>query len=188
MCYVACRRLCYHRPPAVYLTDAFHAEGFVYLDDEHTFNYAKQDKFRLRFIKVIGDPHEQTIKSQLREGSKQYAPDNLVERIVLKGVPREPTKVTITDHRGEVRIAQCCGDYHPLQDAHGTCCWRASSHAPPCSCTDGLLCLRMMVWQVTEGTWLYDDATKTAVLRKPAVRIAYDWSIHVQYGDRPVLA
>ena len=109
------------------------AEGKLYLDDGATLDYAKKSLFRLRsfsFAPGADGRSSYVMRSTLIGGSKLYAPDNAIERIVVMGLGRAPVAVLDTESKRALEF-----EY---------------------------------------------DATKDAVtIRKPGVKVAYDWAVEL---------
>jgi alpha 1,3-glucosidase len=74
------------------------ALGQIYLDDGNSFDFASRGAFRLRQLTYSADSAIlHTLKSTLLSGSKSFAIDNEIERIVIAGIGAEPKKVVGSD-------------------------------------------------------------------------------------------
>ena len=70
----------------------------IYLDDGNSFDFASRGAFRLRQLTYSADSAIlHTLKSTLLSGSKSFAIDNEIERIVIAGIGAEPKKVVGSD-------------------------------------------------------------------------------------------
>lgn len=71
------------------------AEGELYLDDESSFSY-KSGNYRRRRFSFDGSK----LSCTRIDGGKAFAPDNSVERIVVMGLGKVPTKIVNSDGVG----------------------------------------------------------------------------------------
>jgi len=75
-----------------------HAQGQIYLDDGNSYDFATRGSFRLRQLSYAAESAQvHTLKSTLAAGSKIFAINNEIERIVIAGVGAEPKKVVSSD-------------------------------------------------------------------------------------------
>jgi len=74
------------------------ALGQIYLDDGNSYDFATRGAFRLRQLSYAAESSQvHTLKSTLASGSKSFAINNEIERIVIAGIGAEPKKVLSSD-------------------------------------------------------------------------------------------
>merc|ERR1711990_202551 len=75
------------------------ASGLLYMDDERTFNY-KKGLYRRRLLAFTGSTLSSTASKESGM-SKDFQPNNKVERVVVVGIATKPTSVVATDAQGK---------------------------------------------------------------------------------------
>ena len=135
-------KLMFHDPYTltVALDKAGGAAGTLYLDDEHTFNH-QRGLYRYRKFSYSAADGIFRGADAGAEG-KEYAPKNVVERIVFLGLPSTPSSVSVVSEVGK-------------------------SLPEP----------RPLAFAVAPNT-----GGKGIVIRKPAVRVGYDFEIKLEFA------
>jgi len=83
----------------VALNKAVHAEGELYVDDGHSFNYQKGEFLRRKFV------YDLTVLSSRAIGQEKFAASNTVERVIVLGLGKAPTKAVLKQEgKAEVEL------------------------------------------------------------------------------------